>query len=90
MFCDCVILRLAVVAAATEVVVAALVDRLTDSEVQAQHRLRLMRTIPKQELSEAAVTKASCRRLRSVGPRTDATLVVVRIDMRLVLAITVD
>ena len=66
------------------------VDRLMDSEVQAQHRLRLMRTIPKQELSEAAVTKASCRRLRSVGPRTDATLVVVRIDMRLVLAITVD
>jgi hypothetical protein len=39
MFCDCVILRLAVVAAAMEVVVAALVDRLTDSEVQAQHRL---------------------------------------------------
>ena len=90
MFCDCVILQLAVVAAATEVAVAARVDRLMDSEVQAQHRLRRMQTIPKQELSEAAVTKASSRRLRSVGPRTDATLVVVRIDMRLVLAITVD
>jgi hypothetical protein len=42
MFCDCVTPRLAVVVVAMQVVAVAQPDRLTDNEMQAQHRLRRM------------------------------------------------
>jgi hypothetical protein len=70
------------------VVAAVLVDRLMVNEAHVQHRLQQMQIITNKE--RAAATRALCQKLRTVDPRMDASLVVVRIDMRMVLVITME
>ena len=75
-------------AVATKVVT--LVDRLRDNEMHLQHRLHQMWATLSKVLSRTPATRAWYQKLWMADPRTDATLVVMRIDMRLVLAMTAE
>jgi hypothetical protein len=79
---------LAVVVVAMQVVAVAQADRLTDNEMQAQHRLHRMQATLIKEPSRALEIRVLCQKLQSVVLKMDATLVAVHIDMRLVLVVT--
>ena len=58
MFCDCVTPRLAAVVVAMQVVAVAQADRLTDNEMQAQHRLHRMQATGDRRHLEGTATYA--------------------------------